>query len=68
MGALGYPTLGCPVEGGPLYPRLLELWVSEQAQVYLREFERDSSGSFVEAAIRSGNPAIEIKVSILRLT
>lgn len=61
MGALGYPSLGCPVEGGPLHPWLLELWESERVQVDLWEFERDRSGGFVEASVRSGNPAIQIK-------
>lgn len=58
MGALRYPSLGRPVEGGALYPRLLELWVSGWVQVHLWQFECDSSGSFLKAAKRGGNPVI----------
>lgn len=61
MGALRYPSLGCPVEGGPLHPRLLQLWVTWRVQIHLRQLECDSSGSLVKAAKRSGHPAIDIE-------
>ena len=65
MGALRYPPTGRPVEGGSLHPGLLQLGVLEGVQVYLRELESDSSGSFVKSPKRSGNPVNDIKCELV---
>lgn len=61
VGALRYPALGCPVEGGPLGARLLQLWVTGGVQVQHRQLEGDRPGGFVKAAKRSGHPEMETK-------
>ena len=51
MRGLRDPSLGLPVEGGPLQPRVLQLGVLGRVQVQLWELERDSPGSLLEASV-----------------
>lgn len=59
VGALRYPTLGRPVEGGSLHAGLLQLWVAGRVQVYLRQLECDRPGRLLKAAEGSGHPVID---------
>lgn len=59
--ALRYPPLGHPIKGGSFHSGLLQLVVPGRVQVQLGELECDSSGSFVKATKRSGDPVIAVK-------
>lgn len=59
VGALSYPTLGRPVEGGSLHAGLLQLRVAGRVQVHLRQLECDRPGRLLKAAKGSGHPVID---------
>lgn len=59
VGALRYPTLGRPVEGGSLDAGLLQLRVAGRVKVHLRQLECDRPGRLLKAAEGSGHPVID---------
>lgn len=59
VGALRYPALGRPVEGGSLHAGLLQLRVAGRVQVHLGQLECDRSGRLFKAAKGSGHPVID---------
>lgn len=59
MGALRYPALRRPVEGGSLHAGLLQLRVAGRVQVHLGQLERDGPGRLLKAAEGSGHPVID---------
>lgn len=59
VGALRYPTLGRPVEGGSHHAGLLQLRVAGRVQVHLGQLECDRPGRLLKAAEGSGHPVID---------